>query len=407
MSKEKPVPVASTFSKDPRAWGLPANTPAWAGKGGEAKLTNGRTCIDWVCGLGTNLLGYDCEEIVNEVVWQANRGASFSLPHYLEYTVAEKLVEMLGDHVPGWEGVDLQVRYGKTGTDACAGAVRLARAVTGCDTVISVGYHGWQDCTICTQPPAWGIPMAVRELTVPAKFGCLADLYSIAEDRKNKIACVIVEQGIEEPNGYYTGLRQFCDDCGALLVMDEVVTGLRYALGGTCEVYGIHPDIVCMGKALGNGMPISAIVAPDEYMGWFGREDPVFMSSTTFGDALSLAAANVVLDMWTEESVSQIWEIGLQLMKGLNEAGWKTVGHAPRSVLMFEDDLEKGYFIQEMFKRGVMMNRPNFPCLAHTEKQVQRTILEACHVRSTYLGNKMAGKLEELVTIPHVLFRGR
>jgi glutamate-1-semialdehyde aminotransferase len=193
--------------------------------------------------------------------------------------------------------------------------------------------------------------------------------------------------------------------------MDEVVTGFRYALGGASELYGIEPDICCYGKALGNGIAISCIVGRRELMQWFNRKDPVFVSSTNFGDAVGLAAADAFLDIWNEKTLARIWDTGKKLQDGLNAIGLNVVGNPPRSLLQFSDSEKasgkalRAYFVAGMRDRGVLMNRPNFPNLAHTDAEVQQALAAAKEVRDEMhkvdVGKAMKGKL------PWVLFERR
>jgi glutamate-1-semialdehyde 2,1-aminomutase/spore coat polysaccharide biosynthesis protein SpsF len=189
------------------------------------------------------------------------------------------------------------------------------------------------------------------------------------------------------------------------LILDEVVTGLRYGLGGAAELYGIQPDIICMGKALGNGVPISCMVGHREYFDWFSRNDPVFVSSTHFGNPLGLAAADAVLNIWGEEQVDQIWEIGKKLMFALEAAGLRVKGDPPRSLLQFDNPYDRAYFIVGMRDRGILMNRPNIPNLAHTEADVEMTEKAALEITT----EMKRIDTEELMRdrLPRVLFEGR
>ncbi len=222
-------------------------------------------------------------------------------------------------------------------------------------------------------PPAWGI--IKDEWMHSFTYNDLASL-DHEDDTKYGVAAVILEQGVEEPKpDFYVGLRKWCNDHHALLIMDEVVTGIRYARGGACEVYGIQPDIICMGKALGNGLPIAALVAPTASMAWFSRNDPVFVSSTNAGDPISLAAADYVLQLTKDgKYLHHIDRIGVQLIAGLREAGFNVVGTPCRSLVQFGSNVEKGYCVSAFRDRGILLNRPNFVNLAHTINDVDITV---------------------------------
>lgn len=396
---------ASTFSKSPKAWGFDPDTHVIYGSGQYLKLSDGRKYVDWVSGLGTNLLGYcafDRTEFADL--------CSPSLPHRLEHEAADHLAALLAAYVPGWAGVPLGVRWCKTGSEATTMAVRLARAVTGREDLISFDghYHGWLDWTISRTSPAWGIPKGTAGWIHGGKFGDMSSIGWLGSDETDIAAILFEHPAWDEKPEWYDQMRNRASDCGALLIADEVVTSLRYGLGGACGRYGIRPDLVCVGKALGNGAPIAALVGPREYMDWFARSDPVFCSSTTWGETGGLQAADYVLRHWGQDKVDYLWTIGGALMAGLRAAGWDVFGHGARSVLRFETDEERAFFVHGMRERGFLMNRPNFPCMAHTPEDVEATCNAAAEVRAEFerlelgqVAERVAGKL------PRVLFRSR
>lgn len=396
------LPIATTFSKDPRffAQGFEPNALSH-GTGAHAYSGYG-VYLDWISALGANLLGYGHRGYQERLSRQIGNGVAFSLPHFLEGEVAAKLVNLLGTHVPGWAPDGLGVRFGLSGSDACSMAIRLARAVTGRRRVLSSGYHGFHDAFVSTTPPAWGVtqPQYVEDFSFD-------DLETLGgQMAEPDIAAIIFEHPMNDPApDYYASLRQLCDAHGCLLIADEVVTGLRYGLGGACERYGITPDLVVMGKALGNGIPTSCIVGRREYFDWFARADPVFISSTHFGNAVSLAAADAVLDMWHQEGVDHLWTIGRALMDGLTGQGYEVIGHAPRLLIQFPSLAHKTYFTLGMRDRGILWNRPTLPNLAHTQADVELTLEAAREIKAEIelvdVENLMADKL------PMVLFEGR
>ncbi len=366
------IAISSVFSKDRDFWSRDFQ-PQYieSGEGAYVKGSDGKTYLDWPCALGANLLGNNTVGFTNHLRVALYNGTAFSLPHRLEYSVAEQLTDLLATHVSNWHGVPLQVRWVKTGSDACNAAIRLGRAVTGKMGVLSSGYHGQADAFVGMSLPHWGIQSDYYMTSF--KWGDMDDLYS--RDLSD-VGTLILEHGVDDPPpNYYQDLRKWCDDHDVLLVMDEVVTGIRYARGGACEVYGIQPDIICMGKALGNGLPIAALVAPTEYMAWFSRNDPVFVSSTNAGDPISLAAAEYVLQLTKDgKYLHQIDRIGVQLITGLREAGFTVVGTPCRSLVQFDSNVEKGYCVSAFRDRGILLNRPNFVNLAHTMNDVVITV---------------------------------
>ena len=412
------LPTSGTFSKSPLAWGLPPGVAVMGGDGARVLVTEpgegGRGHaetwrLDWVSGLGANLFGHGHPKFSDWVARHVRLGTGHSLPHHLEASTAEQLAHVLGEHVPGWLTADLGVRFCKTGSEACAMAVRLARAATGKPWVLSFPdhYHGWHDWAISRTYPARGVEPrgAYYNYVKMANWGA-TDMSNFDGSR---CAAVVFEVGLNLPDRkWLDGLMAWCRKEGVLLIADEVVTALRYGLGGACERYNIRPDLVCMGKALGNGLPVNALIGRREHMDWFARRDPVFCSSTHWGEAAGLAAASWVLDNFGEKEVNHLWNTGRQLIDSLTNAGWSVIGHPPRSLVTFEDEYQQAFFVQGMWERGLMMNRPNFPILAHTFKDVADTEAAAREVREE-LGSLSKEEVEERVDgkLPRLLFQNR
>ena len=202
--------------------------------------------------------------------------------HPLEVEVAEALIEV----IPCAE----QVRFAKNGADATNGAIRAARALTGREHVIATGYHGYHDWFIASTELNAGVPGHDRELIQAVPFGDLAALEAALEPH---VAAVIMEiPGSEPPDGYLQAAIDLAHSRGALFVLDEIVTGFRYALGGAQERYGIRPDLACFGKGMANGFPLAAVVGSADAMRAFER---IFFSMTYSGETVSLAAALATL----------------------------------------------------------------------------------------------------------------
>jgi len=263
------------------------------------------------------------------------------------------------------------------------------------------GYHGWAS-EFSDTSPALGIPVGYqRDLIRKIKWNDKSSVMSAAW--REDFAAIIVEHPADETDpDWYDFLRRICDESKALLILDEVVTGLRFGLGGAASLYNAMPDLIVMGKALGNGVPISALVGRKEYMDWFSRSDPVFCSSTHWGEALGLAAASAVLDIWNQSAVEYIWSIGKMLMDGLAKSGYVVVGHPPRSLLKFDNKYDQAFFIHEMRERDILMNRPNFISTSHSQHSVKETVAAANEVAQ--LREKTDPSYYKL---PFVLFTGR
>ncbi|MBI2934650.1 MAG: aminotransferase class III-fold pyridoxal phosphate-dependent enzyme [Chloroflexi bacterium] len=401
------TPIAATFSKSRRFFAKEFTPTALKrGVGANVYGNDGQWYTDWISGLGAITLGHAHTGFCDRVAKQVYEGIGFSLPHVLEAWVADKIAYLLGIYVPGWTPEGLGVRFGLSGTDATTMAVRLARAVTRRDWILSLDYHGWADWSVSVTPPAWGIPKG--QCVTSLEFGNLLALEAKLTVGLPVAAVIMEHLMIEPPKEYYPGVRRLCDKHGALFILDEVVTWPRYGLGGAAEIYGIEPDIVCLGKGLGNGMPISCMVGRREYFDWFARNDPCFVSSTHFGNAVSLAAADAVLDLWTQDCVDHIWRIGQSLMDGLREAGYKLTGNPPRFLIDFPTLSHKTYFVLGMRDRQILWNRPTLPNLAHTLGDVDKTVMAASEIM---MEMDAIGKDEIEIRmkdhLPMVLFRGR
>ena len=221
------------------------------------------------------VLGYRDPDVDDAVRRQLDLGITFSLATELEAEVAEKLV----DAVPCAE----MVRFGKNGSDATTGAVRVARAATGREIVAVCGYHGWHDWYVGSTTRNKGIPKAVQGLTEQFEYNNLGSLQSLFDKHPGRIAAVIMEpmNMIEPEDGFLQSVAALTRKEGAILIFDEIITGFRFARGGAQEYFGVTPDISAFGKALGNGMPIAAVVGRREIM---MEMEEIFFSST-FGTA--------------------------------------------------------------------------------------------------------------------------
>lgn len=408
-------PACSTFSRGREMWGddpaIPESINEGKGAYVRAYRTGSRWYLDWVCALGANLLGYRYVGWLRRVSDQVGRGGTFSLVGTREIGFARRLAWVLSDHVPGWGLADLGIRYGLNGSDACNMAVRLARAVTGRKYVANFGYHGWGDTFVSATPPAWGVLAEESQYILQFPFNDTLWFEKLEDDgRADDLACIILEQPIDDPNpGYYDFLRGFCDEHHILLIMDEVVTGFRYALGGACEKFKVFPDLACYGKGISNGIPFSFLAGRRDYMDWFARVDPVFCSGTYMGSAIGTVAAEATLHVIESQPViPHLYQIGASLKQGLLDLGYDVRGHDPRTVFFWQNDYEKAFFTREMARRGILMNRPNFACYSHTQEDVEKTLWAAAEIAelANNLGDEGIARAME-GHLPKVLFRNR
>src|SRR3569623_1861413 len=329
-------------------------------------------------GLAAITLGYSDPDIDAAVKAQLEEGVVFSLPHPIEMEVAEKICEM----VPCAE----MVRFGKNGSDATSGAVRLARAYTGRDRVAVCGYHGWQDWYIGSTARNRGVPAAVCERTHPFPYNDLAALDSLLRTYAAQFAAVIMEpMNVAEPApGYLAEVKELVHKHGALLIFDETITGFRYSNGGAQELFGITPDLATFGKGLANGYPVSAGAGRADVMKMM---EEVFFSFTFGGETLSLAAAKATMEKLQREPViDTLRASGERVLRDTQAAidrhdlgdVFSLAGHPTWSFLQFRDARGhtmweiKTLFMQEMLKRGILIFGTFNMSYAHDAKDLDR-----------------------------------
>lgn len=376
---QRVIPLGTqTFSKSPTQF-VQGVSPIYLERGQGAHVwdVDGNEYIDYPMALGPVLLGYAEPAVDDAIREQLQHGITFTLMHPLEVEVAERIVALC----PGVEAV----RFGKSGSDAVTGAVRAARAATGRDHVLVTGYHGWHDWFIGTTTRSSGIPDAVQKLTSAIPFNDLEVLEQALAATPGGVAAVVIEpSGFEVPApGYLAGLVELCRAAGAVSIFDEVITGFRLAPGGARERYGVEPDLSCYGKALGNGMPISAIGGRWDLMRQF---EEIFFSGTHGGETLSLAAAKAVLDAVARTDVlSRIDRLGARLQRGLREiviaadlaARVVVGGEPPRAVVacVGPDALVDRSFLQQTFaQHGILFNGSMFISGRHDDSDIDRTL---------------------------------
>jgi glutamate-1-semialdehyde 2,1-aminomutase len=356
------IPLASqTFSKSYIQYPM-ENAPRFADKGEGCYLidVDGNKYIDLVSSLAAVILGYCDKDVDDAVIKQVRKGSIFSLPHELEVELAQKIINIS----PNAE----QVRFGKNGSDATTGAIRLARAITKRDRVAVCGYHGWHDWFIGSTTRNLGVPKAVVELTLAFSYNDISSLEQILDAFPGQFAAVMLEpENISAPEtDFLSQVKELTKKHGALLIFDETITGFRFKLGGAQEKYGVTADLVTYGKAMANGYPISALAGPKEYMKYI---ENVFFSFTFGGEALSLSASCATLDKLKRFDVpSLIYKRGSTLKSALQklvvenriEFFCDITGDPTWSFVIFKDyngatSWEiKTLFMQEMLRRNVL-----------------------------------------------------
>jgi glutamate-1-semialdehyde-2,1-aminomutase len=370
-----------TFSKGPGQY-VNGVAPKYIqrAEGSHVWDVDGNEFIDYGMALGPIILGYAYPRVNQAIIKQLEDGITYTLMHPLEVELSRLLVEL----VPCAE----MVRFGKNGSDATAGAIRLARAYTRRDKIACCGYHGWQDWYIGSTSRNLGVPKAVCELTLQFQYNNIDSLKVIFDQNPDEIAAVILEPvNFYEPrDGFLEAVKELTQRHGALLIFDEIITGFRMALGGAQEYFGVVPHLAAFGKAMGNGMPISAIVGKAEIMRLF---EEAFFSFTLGGEALSLAASIATIkELQETNALNHIWRMGKILLDGYNalseELGLthvtKCIGYPCWPEVIFNDlrvtsgRVFQSLVQQEIVKRGILTRPGMFVCYAHTSEDINITL---------------------------------
>jgi len=279
------------------------------GQGGRIFDADNLQYIDCVGSWGPMILGHGHRYVVEAVKKAATRGFSFGAPTAGEIELAEMIVQA----VPSME----MVRLVNSGTEATMSALRLARAATGRKKILKFdgGYHGHVDSLLVKAgsggatfnvPDSAGVPSELTDLTLIARYN---DLEDVRAQMSNEVAAIIVEpvagnMGCVPPQpGFLQGLREICDEHGALLILDEVMTGFRVAYGGAQARYDIRPDITTLGKIIGGGMPIGAYGAPRKLMELVSPLGPMYQAGTLSGNPVAVAAGRATLSVLRNSSI--------------------------------------------------------------------------------------------------------
>jgi glutamate-1-semialdehyde 2,1-aminomutase len=372
------------------------------GKGAELLDVDGNRYIDYVCSWGPLIHGHAHPRVLTAVGKAAAKGMSFGAP-----TAGE--VELAAEVARRMEGVDM-LRMTSSGTEATMTAVRLARAATGREQVLKFAgaYHGHLDgllvaagSGLATQalPASPGVPASVAAGTVVVGWNDPQAL--IAATERYELAAILAEplpanMGLVAPReGFLELLRERADTSGALLVLDEVISGFRVARGGAQELYGVSADLTIMGKILGGGLPAAAVGGRAELMRMLAPAGAVYQAGTLSGNPLAVAAGLATLELLDESAYLRLAALTERLAGGLREAaaglpiqiasapGLLTVFFSEDPVRSFEDarrcNLQAhGAWCRELLSRGVYPPPSQFeawfPSLAHTEEQIERTI---------------------------------
>jgi glutamate-1-semialdehyde 2,1-aminomutase len=379
------------------------------GKGSKMFDVDDNEYIDYVGSFGPLLLGHSYPAIVDALHRAASLGTSFGAPTKLEV----QLAEVIKKAVP----VIDKIRFVNSGTEATMSALRLARAFAKRDKIIKFEgcYHGHADMLLVQAgsgvatlglPDSPGVPKAATEHTLTAPFNDLDSINSLFEKFPDEIAAIIIEpvagnMGVVSPNeGYLSGLREITRKHGALLIFDEVMTGFRVAWGGAQELYGVTPDLVCLGKVIGGGLPVGAYGGRSDIMSMIAPEGPVYQAGTLSGNPLAMSAGLAMLNELQNRDYERLESASAQLESGLLKAASEakidisinrvgsmmTLFFSKNSIANYEQaktcDLERfAQFFHAMLEQGVYLPPSQFEAwfvsFAHSEEDISHTIESA------------------------------
>jgi len=381
------------------------------GRGSEIYDVDGNRYIDYVCSWGPLILGHAHPKVVKALTTAAERGTSYGAPTELETELAKLIVE-------GMPSIEV-VRFVNSGTEAVMSALRLARAYTDRTKLIKFAgcYHGHADMLLVQAgsgvatlglPDSPGVPQAATQDTLIAPYNDPAAVETLFKEYPEEIAAVIVEpvagnMGVVPPEpGFLEGLRQLTREHGALLIFDEVITGFRVAYGGAQALYNIEPDLTCLGKVIGGGLPVGAYGGERELMELVAPLGPVYQAGTLSGNPLAMAAGVATLkELARPATYERLDRLARQLAQGLEEgaaqAGVSLRVNRVGSMLtpFFTDQPIRDYatakradsqryarFFWKLIEQGVYPPPSPFESwfvsLAHTPEDIARTV-EAAH----------------------------
>jgi len=379
-------------------------------KGSKIYDVDGNAYIDYVLSWGPLILGHTHPKVVNALKKAIERGTSYGAPTILEIELAELVLK-------AYPSMD-KVRMVNSGTEATMSAIRVARGFTGRDKIIKFEgcYHGHADgllvkagsgATTFGVPDSPGVPKSYAKNTITLPFNDVNALTAVIKNEWKSIACVIIEPVVGNigcvlpKSGFLESLRTLTKDYGIVLIFDEVMTGFRVSYGGAQAYYGITPDMTCLGKVIGGGLPVGAYGGKKQIMAMVSPEGPVYQAGTLSGNPLAMTAGIETLKILSKNGIYEKLEnISALLERGLRDAA-KTAGLKTRfyragtmfctyftdtNVVDYEtaktsDTSKFSRFFSAMLQRGVYIAPSQFEAgfisLAHTEKDIEKTVRAA------------------------------
>lgn len=366
---------------------------------------DGRSYVDLVCAWGPLVAGHAHPDVVRAITDAASRGTGFGAPTEIEVEIAERIVAAM----PSIE----KVRLVTSGTEATMTAIRIARAATKRERIVKLAgcYHGHSDQLLVRAgsgaatfgvPDSAGVPGDISRLTSVVEYNDVAALEASLREGP-PVAAVILEpiaanMGVVPPgDGYLAAVRRATSEAGALLIFDEVITGFRVARGGAQELYGVAPDLTCLGKIIGGGLPVGAVGGRADLLDLLAPSGPVYQAGTLAGNPVACSAGVATLDLLTPDAYRRLESTSAELEAGLvaaiGDAGVEatvqrvgsllTLFFGRRSVRCFAeastcDTAKFARFFRAMIERGVNLPPSQFEAwfvsLAHGEDEVRRIV---------------------------------
>lgn len=395
-----------------RAFKNVGGSPVFIAKGSGSKIydIDGNEYIDYVCSWGALILGHCHPQVIAAVKKAAQKGTSFGAPTAAETEVAEIICN-------AFDSIE-KVRLVSSGTEAVMTAVRLARAFTGKDYILKMSgcYHGHSDSMLVSsgsgsaqysKPLCPGVPKSLCALTIVADYNDIDSAAKVFEKYKNKIAACIIEpvaanMGVVLPKpGYLKTLRKLCSDNKSLLIFDEVITGFRLCFGGAQKLFKVKPDLTCLGKIIGGGLPCAAVGGRAEIMNLLAPAGGVYQAGTLSGNPLATAAALATLKLLKNKNFyNRLEEKSQMLHTGLLDAGKQAsipltinrIGSllscffTEKPVFDFADAKSAdarlfAAFFAQMLKNGIYLAPSPFEAMfisaAHSKKDIEKTVKAA------------------------------
>ncbi|MCH7970201.1 MAG: glutamate-1-semialdehyde 2,1-aminomutase [Chloroflexi bacterium] len=392
-----------------RAWGSVGGDPIFLKKAAGSRIwdVDGNELIDYVCSWGPMVLGHAHPAVIDAAIDATRSGTSFGAPTELEVEMARRVV----DAVPSIE----VVRFVSSGTEATMSALRLARAKTGRYKILKFngGYHGHEDALLVEAgsglanqgiASSAGVHPEYAASTLVAEFNDVGSVRLLLEANTGEVAAVIVEpiagnMGVVTPEpGFLEGLRELTTEHGALLIFDEVISGFRVALGGAQSIYGVTPDITCLGKIIGGGFPVGAYGASEEIMSEVAPLGPMYQAGTLSGNPVAMAAGIATIDELSKPGVYEGLEASTdkladELLGVFDAAGIRAVVNRACGLLTVfftenpvidmgsasaTDRESFGAFFHGMIDNGVYLPPSQFEAwfvsTAHTDADIEETL---------------------------------